>query len=534
LRILLFHESFYKIKGGNYMNLAKKAISLVLATTLAATGLAACGKGNTTSAASTPATSGAVGTSKEVNVSMYLLGGEGLANKDAVAKINEILKKDINTTLTIKYIDWADITTKYPLLFASGEDFDLSYVSSNGAVPYSALAKQGSLMDITPLLDKVPTLKAAIPQEKWDQVKVNGKIYGIPNLYTEFIPYGFVSRDDLLKKYDLKPVTSISTMEAYMDAVVKNEKFAPLNGGPNDAQNLYNLFVGTTGKWLRAPGIPESDTYLVTKSASDYKTVMHPAFTQEFEDWAVKMHDWANKGYWPKDILSAQRGAKDNFTNGLSGSYITHMADWTGNYGPTLKTMPDVTTSFWCPSQDNGKILKTTANQNATGISINSKNPERALMVLEKLMTDETCYDLIQYGIKGRNYDLKDGKVIEAPTYDKDKDAIGFSGWSLRNDKFNIPYASEDPRRYTLNKDWEKIAIDNPYATFNFDPSKVTTELSAIANANSTLGIQIMLGKTQDDPKKAVEQYRKQLTQAGIDKVIAEVNAQLQNYTAGK
>lgn len=517
------------------MNLAKKAISLVLATTLAATGLAACGKGNTAGpAASTPATTSAVDTSKEVNISMYLLGDEGKFNKDVVAKINEKLKKDINTTLTIKYISWADVSTKYPLLFASGEDFDMAYVSSNGPVAYSTLAKQGSLVDITPMLDKVPALKAAIPDSNWNQVKVSDKIYGVPSLYTEFTPYGFVSRDDLLKKYNLKPVTDISTMEAYMDAVAKNEKFAPLNGGPADAENLYTLFVGSTGKWIHAPGIPESDMFLVSKSASDYKTVMHPAFTQEFEDWAVKMHDWANKGYWPKDVLSAQRGAKDNFTNGLSGAYITHMADWTGNYGACLKTLPNITTSFWCPPADNGKILRTSANQNATGISVNSKNPERALMVIEKLMTDETCYDLLQYGIKGRQWDIKDGKVIEPSTYNKDKDEIGFSGWSFRNDKFNIPNATEDPRRYTLNTEWEKVALDNPYATFNFDPANVTTEMSAVANVNATLGIQLMLGKTQDDPKKAVEQYRQQLKQAGIEKIVAEVNSQLQSFNPSK
>jgi putative aldouronate transport system substrate-binding protein len=513
------------------MNLAKKAISLVLATTLAATGLAACSKGNT---AGTPAASNPADTSKEVNVSLYLLGGEGKFNKDVVAKINEKLKKDIHTTLTIKYIDWSDVSTKYPLLFAAGEDFDMSYVSSGAAVPYSTLAKQGSLVDLTPLLDQVPTLTAAIPEEKWNEVKIDGKIYGVPSLYTEFVPYGFVSRDDLLKKYNLQPVKDISTMEAYMDAVVKNEKFAPLNGNSGDAQNLYQIFVGTTGKWLDAPGIPKSDMYLVTKSASDYKTVMHPAFTQEFEDWAVRMHDWANKGYFPKDILSSQHGGKENFTNGLSGAFITHMSDWTGNYGQVEKNLPGVTTSFWCPAEDNGKIKKNVGSGAATGISVNSKNPERALMVIDKLMNDETCYDLLQYGIKGRHWDIKDGKVIESPNYNKDKDAIGFSGWSFRNDKLNLPNSTEDPRRYTLNKDWAKVAINNPYGTFNFDSKNVSSELSAVANINATLGIQLMLGKTQDDPKKAVEQYRQQLKQAGIEKIVAEVNAQLQNYTPGK
>jgi putative aldouronate transport system substrate-binding protein len=48
---------------------------------------------------------------------------------------------------------------------------------------------------------------------------------------------------------------------------------------------------------------------------------------------------------------------------------------------------------------------------------------------------------------------------------------------------------------------------------------------------NSQLGIQIMLGKT-GDPRAAVTQYRNQLTQAGIDRLIGEVKNQLANFTA--
>lgn len=154
-------------------------------------------------------------------------------------------------------------------------------------------------------------------------------------------------------------------------AVAKNEKFAPINGNATDAENLYNLFVGMTDGWIQAPGIPSSDIYLVAKSADDYKDVFHPAFTQEFEDWAVRMREWAEKGYWPKDILSSQKGGKDNFNNGLSGAFITHQSDWTGNYGALKQSIPDVTTSFWCPAEANGKIERTPGIQNATAISKN-------------------------------------------------------------------------------------------------------------------------------------------------------------------
>ena len=206
------------------------------------------------------------------------------------------------------------------------------------------------------------------------------------------------------------------------------------------------------------------------------------------------------------------------------------MADWTGNYGALQKSMPNVETEFWCPAEQNGKIKKKAGVENSTVISVNSDNPERALMVIEKFMTDESYYRLIQYGIEGRQYEVADGLVQQPADYDADADGGGFSAWALRNDRLNIPYKTEDPRRYELIEKWKETSIDNPFTGFSFDPKSVNTELSSIANVNSQLGIQIMLGKTKD-PVKEVEQYRKQLKQAGIEKVIGEVKKQLGDFT---
>lgn len=448
-----------------------------------------------------------------------------------MAEINKNLKADINATLEVKYIDWGDVATKYPLLFASGEQFDMSHASPNAAISYFTLASQSVLTDITDMLDTAaPILKNAIPESTWNGTKFNGKIYGVPSLYSEFTPPGYVYRRDLKEKYDLDEINSIESFEKYADAIVENETFAPLNGDSADAQNLYRMLVDLTGSWIEAPGIPLDQMHLVATAPEQYEDVIHPAFTQEFEDWAVMMHEWSEKGYWPKDILSSQQGGKTNFNNGVSGGFITHMADWTGNYGALKETMPEVETDFWCFAEANGKIKRKMGVENSTVISSNSENPERALMAIEKFMTDEKYYRLIQYGIEGRQYEVVDGVARKPESFNEEVDGGGFSAWALRNDEFNIPYATEDPRRYELNEKWNKVAINNPYMGFSFDDSNVSTELSSVANVNSQIGIQIMLGKTQD-PKQAVEQYREQLTQAGIEKLIEEVKSQLKDFT---
>lgn len=530
------------------MKKVKKLVALGLAVALLAASFSACGKttdnkepsGNTNTNNNTnEGNNGSsdnggekIDLSKEVKLVYYLWGGEGVANQSILAEINKKLKADLNATIEIKYIDWGEIGTKYPLLFASGEKFDMSHASPNAVMPYSTIANQDALVDITDMLDTyAPTLKAEIPAKVWESTKVNGRIYGIPTLYSEFTPSGFVTRRDLREKWNVPEVNSIETMEQYMDAAIADGNIVPLNGSSSLAMDLYRLFIDTTGTWLsEAPGITTSELFLAATSPEKYDDVFHPAFTQEFEDFAVKMREWADKGYWTKDILSSQQSAKDNFLNGLSASFITHMADWSGTYG-SINTKLGVETDFYTFAEALGKIKRKMGVENATVISANSDNPERALMVIEKFMTDESYYRLIQYGIEGVQYEIKDGLSVRPEGFDDAVSGGGFSVWSLRSDRFNIPYASEDPRRYELNEAWNKTAIDNPYVGFNFDSSNVTTEIAAISNVNSQLGIQIMLGKTTGDPKAAVAEYRKQLEQAGINKVIEEVKSQLANFT---
>lgn len=518
----------------------KKLISAVAALLLMVSMLAGCNTNNNSSSggnnnsASGTDTSGTatVDTSTPVNVVMYLYGSEGVKNPEILAALNEKLKADINTTLEIKYMDWGDVATKYPLLWAAGEQFDMAYVASGATVPYATLVRQDALVDITDMLNTAaPKLKAALADNVWKSVEVDGKIYGVPSDYSEFTAQGFVSNKALMDKYKVSSIKSIADMEAYMDAAAA-DGMVPLNGNTAMAYDLYRMFIATTGDWIDAPGLPNGAALTLAGTVADAKDIFSPVFTEEFADYVVKMREWADKGYWSKDILSASQGAKDNFNNGLSAAFLDHQPGWTGNYGAMKEKLGDVGTEFYCFAEEHNKIVRKAGVENATGISVNSKNPERALMVIEKLMTDEECYRLFQYGTS-EQFEFVDGVAKRPEGFNDETMGGGFAGWAMRTDALNVPYETEDPRRYTLNEEWKKVAIDNPYVGFSFDTSDYSAELSAISNVDSQLGIQLMLGKTTEDPLVALEQYRAQLKTAGIDTIVEAVKAQYAAYLAG-
>lgn len=529
----------------------KKVMATIVCAAMAGTLLAGCGKdsasgesasnessssqgasGGSASQAENASQSGAGGVdlSEHVTLSFYLYGSPGVANEDILKEINNKLTEDINTSIEVKYIDWGDINTKYPLLWASGEEFDMAYASINTAVPFYTLAKQGSLYDISGLLDScAPVLKEKIDAAGWAAASTTDGIFGVPSLGAGFNTYGFVYNKANCSAWGIPEVTDLASMEAYCDASVANGIY-PINGNSEVAMDFYRMLEGMTGNWVPAPGIATSEMYLMCTDYNNYQEVIHPAFTDEFEEFVIMLDEWAKKGYWPTDILSASNGDKEMYKNGQCSSYITHMADWTGNFTAIHGQLPDQDIDAWYFAEDHDKVLKSSPAQDLTVISVNSKYPERCLMAIEKFMTDESYYRLWQNGIEGRQYEIVDGYLEKPASYSDDVDGGGFSAWALSNNEFKIPLRVEHPSRYEKMDEWEADHIDDPYIGFSFDDANVKAELSAISNVNSTLGIQLMLGKT-DDVHTALQQYREQLTSAGVDTVIEELKTQLQAFT---
>ncbi len=67
-------------------------------------------------------------------------------------------------------------------------------------------------------------LSKAIAKSDWDNVKIGGKIYAVPDLKQGYSgSFHMLWREDLRKKYNTPPVTDTASMEKYLDAIKQNE-----------------------------------------------------------------------------------------------------------------------------------------------------------------------------------------------------------------------------------------------------------------------------------------------------------------------
>ena len=465
-------------------------------------------------------------TTKKVEVIMYLAGDGAPDSQLVTDAINVKLQKDLNATLKINNIAWADWGTKYPLLLAAGEDYDLVYTSNWAG--FADQVVKGYYMPLEKLLPTyAPNVWKQVPAEGWKEATYQGSIYALPARENDFVIQVMAVRGDLREKYKAAPVVDYATMEAYMDALKKGEPadFLPFNASSGDNPQFletqkYELLTYTP--WLVAK--PES--------LSD---VVWPTLIPAYTDFAVMMKRWADKGFMSRNLLTSDKNSRDQFLGGKS-------AVATGNT-VQIKTMIEQVNSVhpeWKPEfvSFRYKVAAVTHKNdwmsNGMAVARNAKNPERALMIVDKIRTDRSYYDLLFYGVPGKDFELTtDGKV----TYPKGVDGktTGYiwdneGQWGFRVFEFMRQRVGEWMDYYNVvMKKYQTFATPNPYAGFIMNTDAFATELAAYTQVYNQYVIPIQWGKVAD-PVAAVKDVNDRLRAAGGTKMIAELKKQLDAF----
>lgn len=231
----------------------KKSIKKILASTLIATmamgSLAGCGGSKTansgsaaksnqaaksaagTSAKTSSAAAGAIDTSEHVDLKMYLIGERTPDFDEVYDKINEKLNEKVNASLSVDFLSWGEHDTKYSLLFSSQEDFDLIFTASSWC-HYEQVAALGGFYPLSEdfIQTYAPDIWKTVPEVAWDQAKINGNIYMVPNYQNEFGADVYAIRGDLMEKYGISDITNWDDIKKFYLACAKDGMYS--SAGP--------------------------------------------------------------------------------------------------------------------------------------------------------------------------------------------------------------------------------------------------------------------------------------------------------------
>ena len=498
----------------------KSAISSILVAVMAVGVFSGC-SGQSGSAASVGTdVSTALDTSKEVNLVMYVVGDRPVGQDIVDQNFNNIIKEKLNCTLTVNWIPWANYSSKYPLLFSSGESFDMAYCAT--WLNFSSMAQKGAFMDLDDLWPKyAPTNYASQNQSALQQATVNGHYYCVPTMFATYSAYGPLYRTDIMEGTDWNgKMNSFEDVEAYCDIVKSTHpEMEPLD--------IYSSGSEWDDTYMKSLGY-----HSTTNTTNDFlffdPTEENPKLITYYEcpkvnDFLSMMARWNEKGFFTKSALSDTDSTK--LQNGKAAMKTCNL----GSLATYAREHPEYNTEF---SNFDVHVSHLPYVQDCMVISNTSQNPERAMALWDLITSDQDVFDAFMYGVEGTTYTLNDkGQYTFTDT---DKYAVS-NMWAAYTTELNRD-AAGTPDSYTEWKNtFEKsIASDDSaekYAGFSIDTSSIETEYDACVNVQQQYWWPLELGYT--DAETGLAEYQQQMEAAGIEKVRTELQKQLDAYVAG-
>lgn len=513
----------------------KKCLSVLLTAVMGLTMLAGCGDAASDNTASSGAGSSAesnvesnagsdagsgegTNTSDEiVTLTFATLGVESACQEQVLAAVNEKLLADgLNIQVQVKQLD--DYWNKLALDIAGGTEYDLAWAHS------STLADMVSKKVYQPITEAMDTvgqdLKAKTPDYVLTGGTIDGQLYAIPRVIpTTGFSNTFDVRKDLMTKYGMEDITTIEELEAYFQAVLDNEDgmYPYVGSNIQTIFPVYGNYHYLVGDGLYALYVDPEDPDLTVKNAWA---------SEEYETMFNKKLEWAQKGWLISDVTAIESG-DNGFDYGKVAAVDSNVMRVTERVDSLATNVPEAEAYTVYLEPEQRWIFS--AGDNMLAVPSTSKHVEEAVQLIQWFKCNQDNFDLWSYGVEGVNWE-KVGEAVDV-TNISSENIYSPMTW-MWNDidmaRFSTNYSEENLARL---RSWDDNSQASPLLGFTIDQTNIKSEISQIQAIISEYGADLGTGKLVYADVK--DEILSKLEAAGIDKVIEEVQAQV-NAFAGK
>ncbi|WP_168122903.1 ABC transporter substrate-binding protein [Paenibacillus sp. HB172176] len=514
-------------------NKKKALLATWLVLTLCLTMLAACSNnnGNTTNTdptnaptssggdASPTADGGAASDLPFVNLTfLYPVAADpGPDQKLVNDEINKYLKEKINASVTLKPLTFDEYEPKLNSMLAAGEDFDIAWSSKGWLGNYQPYIDRGAYLEITDeMIEKyAPEARANIPDKFWpDMYAVDGKVYGFPIYQVAAKSKSLAIQKRFVDKYnlDIGTIHTYKDIEPFLKTLKENEPdIIPLGL----AQNSWGLYTNRD--------YVDSGGFAYAKNDPNYTFIGALAMLDEKTEYFNTMRSWYQAGYINDDAPIIQ-----NINDLKSKGNVAVTLEFTSKPGGEIGEM--------AMNGGNEVVYAQISDSYFTGIAsamhvINksSKNPERALMLINLLNTDKYLYNLICNGIEGKHYTKTDDQYIEPI---KDSGYAPNGDWVFGN-QFNAylkPGMAPDTWERTI--ELNNTAIVPATSGFNTDETNIKAEIANVTAVKNEYEVALESGSV--DPTKELPKFKDKLIASGEEKIEQETEQQWEAFKKEK
>ena len=467
----------------------------------------------------------------------YVREGSAPSNQMVWDAINEYMVEKINVKINFHYVETSEYGQKMQPMMMAGQKMDI--INVNDALPYVEWAKKGAFMSMNDLLQYAPETAALVGEDFFAAMKIDGQIYAIPSVKDSVQMYSARFNKTLNEDLGLTVPTEIN---GYKDLVsylydakaARDVKYPELSEMGVPITRCYPDIE----KWVQFEkinsllGVNVAGIEGMTEFAADGSEVFSIFQSEEYKNMCRTLGQMRLDGllydgdvwYYDSDKIFNVHYVLNDIGSGWveAGQYADD---------PVQKRWE---TAF-VPFKDNVAMTSYLHNA-ANAISSTSEHPVEAMKALELINTDEFVATAIRFGLEGIHYTLnEDGTLFtDDPSllnYNNDNNFYWYGA------QFGALVYSKVPASKGSAQFMEKLAEANAKAKagnmgFIFDPTPVQNELAACSAKIDEYNINLKFGKlgSMEEINASLEAFDKALTEAGIDKVVAECQAQLNAF----
>ena len=443
-------------------------------------------------------------------ITMFYPSADGVGLDEMLEELNEITKDKINTIVKLKIApNWYKWESQSNQAIVDGEDIDLILTTSS---QLQDRVVKDFLLPLDNLIEtKGEAILDVIGSDILKATTINGEIFAVPTVTGWANPTGFYVNKTLLDKYHID-FTKIKTINDFEDVLKKIKASEPNTWLLSDIS--AEIFMTD---YLYDP---LGDSIGVLPIDAKDLTVVNLFETAAYKESLLRIHEWYNAGYFhfveEKSQLYKQRAFATETI--LEPWLINIYSSWDMDTRVAIEITPPILTvdSF----EMNYSILKT------------SKNPEKAMEFLNLLYTDKDIINLLAWGVEGLDYEKIDENTVRTPDVADSSDLRFQHEWGLYFGNQFLRYTSE-LLPSTLNEqkaDFNERALRSKAFGFRFNPESVQEEVKLLSSMIIRHRNRLESGTL--DPEIYLPDFIERLKKAGIDKVIAEKQRQLDEWAA--
>lgn len=496
------------------------ALALAVLMVFSACGTAGGSKPATTEETTAAATTAPVSTAPPeppAELTMMILGNPPADQTLVEDAVNKVVTPKINVKIKLLFVNMGAAMQQQNLMLSSNEKLDLMIAFPNTFV---SIVNQNKVQEFGALVDKYGQgIKDALGAF-YANGKVNGKLYGVNPITEGASGGGFNIVKAIVDKYkiDINAVEKYEDIGKVLKVIKDNEPkmypFSPNGNGLGMVELPIGFYVDKLG-----------DGYGVLMDNGKELKVVNLFEQKEYSDMLKLHRDWYLKGYIQQDAATMNEHWSERVKAGKAYMMVGPTKPGVAAQSTQEAGMEMVNREFAAP--------KTGTFTTWMWVIPNAcKTPDKAVQMLNLMYTDAELENLLSWGIEGKHYEKKaDGTIGFLAGMDRNNSGYFFNTpWMMGNQFLVHVWQGNPPDLWEQQKKFRDSAFKSKAMGFTYDPTPVKTEVAALSNVYTQYKLGLESGSV--DPDKVLPQFLEKLKAAGIDKVIAEKQKQLDAWAA--